>query len=290
MINPHWLQSFRALAEQGSFTRAADALGLTQAAVSQHVRFLEDQYGLLVVRKSRPLELTPIGQELLCYALEVAEADARFQHRLNLSDSLEGEVSLITPGSSGLLIYPALLALQQQHPGLVIRHRFAPDQEVLQAVLNNQYELGLLTFAPQDKRLKAQAIAEEPLELVHPRGTHVKEWQDLVALGFIDHPDGRAMADKLLSRHFPGQPGAATLPSKGYSNQVSLLLEPVARGLGFTILPRYARQAFVRQDEIAVCQCQRPVVDTLWAIHRAEWPLPRRCQWVLDTMKSCLTP
>ncbi|WP_309834940.1 LysR family transcriptional regulator [Caballeronia sp. LZ065] len=67
MLNPQWLRTFAALAELGNFTRAAKRLDLTQAAVSQHVRHLEDALCLLVIRRSRAIELTPAGRALLDY-------------------------------------------------------------------------------------------------------------------------------------------------------------------------------------------------------------------------------
>ncbi|HCF7758988.1 LysR family transcriptional regulator [Pseudomonas aeruginosa] len=276
MLNPQWLRTFSTLAEVGSFTRSADRLDLTQAAVSQHIRHLEEQLGPLLIRRPRQLELTPAGQALLRYCAEVNQADRRLRQELEGADAEHGEIALISPGSIGLFLYPLLLEMQKATPGLVVRHRFAPDSEVLSAVLENHYELGLLSFKPDDPRLSARLFAEEPLELVVPAGIEVHDWQGLERLGFIDHPDGQAMAGRLLSRRFPGNPGLRNLPLHGFSNQIGLILEPVARGLGFTVLPRYARQAFVRQAEIAVMECGAPVVDKLWLIHRAEWPLSRR--------------
>jgi DNA-binding transcriptional LysR family regulator len=273
MLNPQWLRTFTALVESGSFTRAAESLDLTQAAVSQHLRHLEDALGLLVIRHPRRLELTPAGHALLEYCDEMNQADQRLRLRLSGADLECGELGLVTPGSIGLALYPLLLGLQQAHPGWVVRHRFAPDPEVLEAVLRNQYELGLVTLKPDDPRLAAQAFTEEPLELIVPADEDVNDWSDLERLGFIDHPDGQAMANRLLSRHFAGNPGIRSVRRQGFTNQVGLILEPVSRGLGFTVLPRYARTAFAHQELIRVIGCGAPVVDTLWLIHRAEWPL-----------------
>ena len=45
---------------------------------------------------------------------------------------------LTTPGSIGLLLYPLLLDQQQEHPGLILQHRFAPTPDIVQAVLAGQ--------------------------------------------------------------------------------------------------------------------------------------------------------
>lgn len=286
MINPQWLRSFSTLAELGGFTRAASRLGLTQAAVSQHVQHLEGQLGPLLVRRGRQIELTPAGVALLNYCDEIEEADHRLQARLSDSASDSGEVSVITPGSVGLALYPLLLQLQQAHRGLVIRHRFAPDAETREAVLDKRYDLGLVTLKPDDPRLAAEPFTEEPLELVIPAAENVESWSDLQRLGFIDHPDGQAMATRLLARHFPGNPGLRSLPVHGFSNQIGLILEPVARGLGFTVIPQHAREAFAHFEKIRVIECGSPVVDTLWVIYRGEWPLGARARWVLDQLKK----
>lgn len=286
MLNPQWLKSYATLVDVGSFTASAEQLGITQAAVSQHIRHLEQQLGPLILRSKRPLELTPAGRALLDYCQQVDRAHRHLALRLSDGDVTCGEVSLITPGSIGLRLYPLLLALQQQHPDLSLRHRFAPDSEVMDAVLHNRYEMGLMTQKPDDKRLVAEKFAEEPLELITPKGKAASCWEDLDALGFIDHPDGQAMATRLLSRRFPGNAGVRNLPQRGFSNQISLILEPVARGLGFTVIPRYARLAFHRQDDIRVIEAGAPLVDTIWLIHRAEWPLSARAQHALSWLEA----
>lgn len=286
MLNPQWLRTFSALVEQGSFTRCAEHLDLTQAAVSQHVQKLEERLGPLLIRRPRQLELTPAGRALLDYCEEVSAADQRLSKRLSEQDAQRGEIGLICPGSIGLVLYPMLLDLQQAHPGLVIRQRFAPDREVLDAVLENRYELGLATLKPDDPRLSVSRFAEEPLELVAPAAERVQDWTDLQRIGFIDHPDGQAMATRLLSRYYPEAPGIGSLPCHGFTNQIGLILEPVARGLGFTVLPRYARLAFPRPEAIRAIQGPRLVVDTLWLLHRAEWPLSARAELVVQRLRA----
>ncbi|AOW14854.1 LysR family transcriptional regulator [Hydrogenophaga crassostreae] len=290
MLNPQWLRTFSTLVELSNFTRTAERLDLTQAAVSQHVQRLEERLGLLLIRRPRQIELTPAGHALLAYCAEVTAADQRLQQQLSATDGEQGEVSLITPGSIGLALHHHLLDIQQDLPGLSIRHRFAPDADVLAAVLENRFDLGLATLKPADARLKVVRFAQEPLELVVPAGLAVNTWADLERLGFIDHPDGQAMAGRLLSRRFPGSPGAHRLPCRGFTNQISLILDPVARGLGFSVLPRYARLAFAQPERIQVIEGAPQVVDTLWLLHRAEWPLSARAQTVLQRLKPHFEP
>ncbi|WP_417066647.1 LysR family transcriptional regulator [Niveibacterium terrae] len=284
MFSPQWIQSFLNLADTGSFTRAADRLGLTQAAVSQHVRQLETKLGPLLIRRPRALELTPAGRAFLDYCNEVEQAERRLGVRLADADALHGEVGLTTPGSVGLALHLPLLALQAKNPGLVIRHRFAPDQEILEALLDKEYDFGIVTLRPDDPRFAASEFAEEVLELVVPAGSRVEEWEDLVRLGFIEHPDGPAMATRLLGRCFPGNPGVRSLPRHGYINQIGLILDSVASGLGFTVIPRHARLSFANAEAISVPISGEPY--PLWLVHRAEWPLSACAGYVLEQLRQ----
>ncbi len=288
MINPQWLRSFATLASEGNFTRTADQLGLTQAAVSQHIRHLEDEHGILLIRRPRSVELTPAGKVMLQYWQDMQLAHERMQHRMADHEALAGEVRLITPGSVGLLLYRYLIGLQAQTPSLRIHHRFAPDAEVEQSVVDGCHELGVLPYQPEDSRLESRLFCMEPLELVVPAGADVTGWKDLKALGYIGHPDGKAMATRLLARVFPGCPSLDQLPCRGFVNQISLILEPVVLGLGFTVIPRYARQAFANQEGIQVVPASVVVRDSLYLIHRNDWPLSRRAEFVIGSLHQSL--
>jgi DNA-binding transcriptional LysR family regulator len=287
MLNPQWLRTFAVLAELGNFTRTAERLGLTQAAVSQHLHHLEAALGMLVIRRPRAIELTPAGRALLDYCEAMEQARRRLDARVS-GPAEAGEIGLITPGSMGLALLPLMLDWQAQHPQWKFRHCSAPDPKVLDAVLTNRYDLGIVTVRPVDARLTARKFMQEPLELVVPAGAKVQTWSHLKALGFIDHPDGRAMADRLLSRCFRRNASFADLPRNGFSNQITLILEFVARGLGFTVIPRYARAAFAQQRKIQVVEYGLPVFETLWLIHRAEWPLPEPCAQAVRYLEARL--
>ncbi|EKP0306557.1 LysR family transcriptional regulator [Aeromonas veronii] len=279
MANPLWLHTLVVVHEAGSFTRAADRLDLTQAAVSQHISRLEAEFGPLLLRKPRQLELIPRGLVLLDFARQQAQA------RLSDDDPHHGAIPLSTPGSIGLLLYPLLLDQQQAHPGLTIHHRFAPTPDIVQAVLAGRSDLGLVDQPPEHPSIAAEPFAREPLCLVVPNDGEEPSWQHLCKLGFIDHPDGRSMAQRLLGRRYPGQ-CVDEIPLRGFTHQIGLILEPVARGLGFTVLPRFAITACAQQEQIRVIQSRIEVIDTLWLINRAEWPLPAHHQRLVAVLKQ----
>lgn len=97
MVNPQWLRSFAVLADLGNFTRTAEHLNLTQAAVSQHIRHLEQQYGSLFIRHHRHVELTPAGNALLEYFREMERAGRALDARLSAEEQDVGDISLVSP-------------------------------------------------------------------------------------------------------------------------------------------------------------------------------------------------
>ena len=272
LLNPIWLRSFVAVCENGSFTRAAVVLDLTQAAVSQQVQRLEAECGPLLVRRTRELELTPAGVKVLAHAREVAAAHERLRAALADTNPYAGNISIASPGSIGLMLYPRLLAFQTAHPGISVSYRAAPTGDIVAAVLASRAELGIVTHPTDDARLTAQHFAKESLCLVMPAAVADDSWETLLALGCIDHPDGMDMRRRLLSRVHPGH-SLDLLPVRGFTNQIGAILDPVARGLGFTVLPRFAVEAYPDQPAIRVVDTAPRVVDSLWLIFRAQWPL-----------------
>lgn len=284
-LNPAWLRAFLAVCETGSFTRAAAMLDLTQAAVSQQMQRLEAECGPLLIRRTRQASLTPAGVKVLAYARDMVHAHARLRLALADHDPYVGQIAIASPGSIGLLLYPRLLALQAMHPGLSVSYQAAPTAAIIAAVLASRAELGIVTHPPDDARLSAELFARESLCLVVPAQVDDVSWPGLVRLGYIDHPDGMDMGRRLLARVYPGQ-RIDQLPVRGFTNQIGTILDPVARGLGFTVLPRFAVQAYPQQQAIRVVDAAPLVVDSLWLVFRAEWPLSASAAWALERLRE----
>jgi LysR family glycine cleavage system transcriptional activator/LysR family transcriptional regulator of beta-lactamase len=116
-----WLRSFEAAARRRNFTIAAEELGLTQAAVSQHIKALEAALGVaLFQRGRRGVELSAEGA---AYLPHVQAAFARLVHTAAdlFGDNRRTEVRLITPASFGALwIAPRLGAFSEAVPGVTL--------------------------------------------------------------------------------------------------------------------------------------------------------------------------
>ena len=289
MINPTLLKTFCALVDTGHFTRTAEALHMTQSGVSQHIRKLEEQLEQpLLARQGKQFTLTDAGTRLYNQGKSVLEALVNLETNVHHDPDDEGLVSIMSPGSVGLKLYPFLLGHQEQNPKLTIDFRFAPTASIETAIANNEIDLGLLTKPSDRMEISCQKIAEEPLYLVTPSAIRKPTWEKLTQLGFINHPDGAHHANALLSENYQEFEHIEQFPLKGFSNQIALILEPVSRGLGFTVLPAHAVSAFIGQAEIKAHRLNHPVSESLYIGQNRSQATPNRIQRVIELIAKQL--
>lgn len=120
-LNLNWLRTFEAAARHLSFTAASRELGLTQTAVSQHIKSLEGKLGQkLFIRRAKSLQLTEIGQ---AYLVSVRDS---LEHIAFSTNGLFGpaqETTIIVRASAAMIIWlsPKLAGFQSAHPGTGIK-------------------------------------------------------------------------------------------------------------------------------------------------------------------------
>lgn len=125
MLNLQRTAMFIAVADTGSFTAAAEAMGLTKAVVSFHIRQLEEELGVtLLLRTTRRLTLTEAGKlfhqrsVMLLRDAERLQDDVRANHA-----GLTGELRITTtPEYGSQVVVPLLAEFSQLHPDLRVRH------------------------------------------------------------------------------------------------------------------------------------------------------------------------
>jgi DNA-binding transcriptional LysR family regulator len=289
MINPLWLRSFCTLVDIGHFTRTAELLNMTQSGVSQHVHKLEELLAQpLLVRQGKSFTLTPSGERLYEEGRELIVSLEELEQRVALDPAHEGVVKIASPGSVGLKLYPMLLALQQRYPQLIIEYRFAPNSEIERLIAERKVDIGLMTCLSAQKNMQLRAIAHEELLLIVPANTQITSWDQLLELGFIDHPDGAYHAGQLLSVNFEQYQAISQFKRSGFCNQINLILEPVSMGLGFTVLPRHAVSAFKDSDKVKIQHLKHKVSETLYLANHANSHLANRVHTVLTSIEQCL--
>lgn len=291
MINTTWLRTFCTLVDVGHFTRTAERLHMTQSGVSQHISKLENQLDVdLLARQGKHFSLTDAGKHLYKESKDILLRLSNLEQRIGEDPAFEGAVRLMSPGSVGLKLYPHLLALQQQHPNLIIDYRFAPNNDIEDALIKHEIDIGLMTAVSALQTISCIPIANEELLLITPVNIEEPSWQALKGLGFINHPDGVYHISMLLSANFSEFQHSNDFEQKGFSNQIGLILEPVSRGLGFTVLPAHAVAAFQKPELIRIHHLKTTVSETLYMATRRELSLPNRVQTIINEVKKWLHP
>ncbi len=290
MINQLLLKTFCTLVEVGHFTKTADKLFMTQSGVSQHIKKLEQQLDTaLLIRDGKSFSLTDAGKQLYHKGQELLRSWDDLEKLIKLDEQHQGQVKIASPGSVGLKLYPYLLGVQQAHPQLIIDYIFAPNKQIEQNLADRKIDLGLLTDLSQLSSLISKKVAIEPLVLITANTLDVINWQTLMALGFISHPDASHHGRLLLSKNFSEFEHIEQFEHKGFSNQISLILEPVSRGLGFTILPLYAAKAFHQQHLIKIHHLEYSVNESLYLCFNKHGAMANRTRFIAESVSDYLT-
>jgi DNA-binding transcriptional LysR family regulator len=188
------LQAFRAIAETGSFSLAAERVFLTQPAVSKRIAALEQELNArLFDRIGRRVHLTEAGHALLARARTILNEieDAR-RSLANLKGHMAGELSLATSHHIGLHRIPgALEQFHARYPQVRLDLRFMDSEEACNAVARGELELAVVTLPPAPiAPLRMETIWDDALDIVvaanHPlaagRNTSVRMLLDYPAI------------------------------------------------------------------------------------------------------------
>lgn len=167
------LETFAAVARLGSFTRAAEALHLTQPAVSIQIRQIADTIGLpLFEQIGREIVLTAAGDELLATVRTLDDVWNRFESAI---DALKGmkrgrlRVALVTTAKYFL---PRMLgAFCQRYPEIDIELEIANREKIVQRLRGNQDDLYIMSYPPDDLDIVTHPFLDNEHVVIAP-ATH----------------------------------------------------------------------------------------------------------------------
>ncbi|MBR0661424.1 LysR substrate-binding domain-containing protein [Neoroseomonas oryzicola] len=158
-IDPDLLRSFVLIAEGGSFTRAANAVGRTQSAVSMQIRRLEETLGQpLLLRGPRGVETTPHGAWLLDRARRLLAMHDEIVTTFR-TPAVSGTVRLGTPDDYALRWLPGILArFAEVHPAVEVEVTCAPSNELVQRLEDDEIDLTLLSEGNERPGMMGQPL------------------------------------------------------------------------------------------------------------------------------------
>ena len=247
-----------AVAEHQNFTRAAEALHVSQPTLSQQIKQLENSLNVqLLDRSGRTVRLTDAGETFLSYtrrALRELDAGTRAIH--DVHDLSRGSLRLaMTPTFTAYLIGPLVERFRTRYPGITLSLQEMTQDRIEVALAEDALDLGIAFAEVRSSEIEAQALFVETLGLVvgnnHPRAKQ----QAPMTLQELEREELVLLSNDFATRrhidlHFRDHGVAPRIAIE--VNSVSAIMEIIRRGQLATILPEAIAREQYGLNPIAV--------------------------------------
>jgi DNA-binding transcriptional LysR family regulator len=168
------LRVFRAVAEELSFRKAAEVLHLSQPAVSQHVRALEEEAGVQLFDRARgaghgsQISLTEAGRVLLQYAIAAAETMVEARRALSaLKDETVGELRLGASTTVAQYLLPRILGeFLKQYPQVKLSLVSGNTERIVEAIAEKKVSLGIIEGPAMRREVKTERMVQDEMVLI----------------------------------------------------------------------------------------------------------------------------
>ncbi|QUG41758.1 LysR family transcriptional regulator [Psychrobacillus sp. INOP01] len=240
------LQVFVMVAEKKSFSRAAEELHLTQPAVSQYIRALEDSIGTrLLERTNKYVRLNQAGEIVFLHAKEILGLYTKMQCLIDdLTHKAIGSISIGASYTFGEYILPHIIArLQNLYPEISPSIAIHNTKEIIDLVTNHQLDIGIIEGHFQGEKLVTEIVAEDNMVVVASPDHHLIKKKREIKISELEEEtwivrengSGTREATENLFRKYEMTP--KKLMEFG---STQLIKESVEAGLGISLLSNWA--------------------------------------------------
>ncbi|KKY89848.1 LysR family transcriptional regulator [Enterobacter cloacae] len=252
-LNLAHLATFRLVIQRGSFSAAADVLGISQPAVSLQIRQLEHFLrSRLLERTGRGVKATAAGLALLTHGERIEQAVEETLRSLDaFSHEVSGTVSLGTGATACIHLLPPLLQqLRETYPLLKVGVTTGNTPGVVRAIEENRLDLGLVTMPVSGRGLEITPILDEEFVCISAQEEECEPTPDsLHALPLIAFESGsgtRALIDGWFQAS-----GLQPEPVMQLGS-IEAIKRMVRAGLGYSIVPRMAVEQVADREGLCV--------------------------------------
>ena len=260
------LKVFCDVVETRSFSAAASQNFVTQSAVSQQVRMLEDRWGRRLLERARGnVQLTPAGEVLYQASKEIVERFKEMESQLRAATKVvSGTVRVATVHSIGLYeLSAALKRYLKAFPQVQLHLAYSRSSKIYEDALKGHIDLGIVAFPNRRSGITVVPFRQDRLVLVTPpghpltrhRSVAVRKLSGEALVGFERDIPTRKETDRLLRRH------RAEVRYVMELDNVETIKRVVEIGHGVALLPEPAVRPEVKQKTLAVVQLAD---ETLW--------------------------
>jgi LysR family hydrogen peroxide-inducible transcriptional activator len=257
------LEYLVAIADLGSFHRAARACGVSQPGLSAQIRQLEALLDLhLLERDRRRVLLTPAGEALVRRARVVlAEARGLVEAANALQRPLSGALRLgVIPTVAPYLLPRALSRVRSRHPELRLRLREAQTADLVAALERGELDVLLLALEAALGGLETLELFRDPFHVALPADHRLARRRRLREQDLADQPvllldDGHCLRAQALA---VCREAGAEEQSDFRATSLGTLIEMVCGGAGVTLLPELALERETRRSGLAVVPFAKP--------------------------------
>ena len=272
-LNLDQLRTLLAVVESGSFSAAARKLHLSQPAVSVQIRELERRFGVqLIERFGKQAHATPPGRDLVEAAEHIFKAcDSADAVMRRYRDGWMGRARIGTTITAQMyLLPPVLRRLSLDHPGIDLHVRNLPTRESVEAIMQNEIDLAIVTMPVDKAQLVVKPLWSEAMVAIHPssaRNLPDKVTPEYVLRQALLLEHTRAGVHQLVMQWLSGH--GATPRVRMHLGTIEAVKSAVASNLGMSIVPQMATSRSER--DIVVRPLHPPLIRTLALIeHRSK--------------------
>ena len=244
------LEFLCAVADHGSFSKAAEACFVTQPTLSAAIKEIEGHLGVqLIEREARGASLTPAGEAAVERARTILSDTADLVSAARQAGApLTGPFRLgAIPTIAPFLLPRTLKALRKAHPNLKLYLREDQTERLLDGLKNRTLDAALIALPWEANGIETMDLGDDEFLLVAPTGhdlisQHAIRSTDLVDEDVLLLEDGHCLRDHALSVcRLPSKRGGADVTA----TSLPTLVHMVAGGLGVSLLPKLAIDAGV---------------------------------------------
>lgn len=264
------IESFVRVAELGSFTKAASALGMPQPLLSRHVRQLEvELHQNLLIRNGRGVSLTEAGMVMLEHGRGILHQVALAQEELgSVRGALAGRVSIgLPPSLSKLVTVPMTLAFRKALPQAQLSLSEGFSVVMVESLRAGRLDMAVLYNPPPSPELEMTLLHEDALILIAGKKSPQAHLTLKATLALA------TLAE--LPLILPSRPNAFRLLIEtemlrvNCKPQIALeidglnaILELVKEGLGYAVLPAYTLKNFANPQNFTTHRIERPQLNS----------------------------